>query len=75
MLNRTIDKRARAADRERQRRRRARQRNKQAIYRVIADGDVLNFLVKWRWLRDGDTTNAELVGDAISRLLADSAQK
>lgn len=66
---------ARHAARERQRRCRERQRKTLAVYQVVVGRNELNFLVRTHWLGDGDTTNPELVGSAISRMLADAAEK
>lgn len=65
----------RAADRERQRRCRAERRAGLAAYRVVANGEVINLLIRTGWLRDGDATKPQCVAAAISRLLADAAQK
>ena len=75
MLNRTIDKRTRRADRERQRRCRARQRGGQAIYPVAIDGSVIDLLIRLGWLRDGDATNPQCVSQAIAAMLTDAARR
>jgi hypothetical protein len=65
----------RAVDRERQRRYRALKRQHKATYRVTVDADVIDLLVRLKWLPDGDATKPQCVAQAISALLKDAAVK
>jgi hypothetical protein len=65
----------RAVDRERQRRYRALKRQRKATYRVTIDADVIDLLVRLKWLPDRDATNPHCVAQAISALLKDAAAK
>jgi hypothetical protein len=53
---------------------RERARRGERCGRFRYDATVLDFLVRNRWLAEGDAGNAKAVGDAVSRLLAASAR-
>jgi hypothetical protein len=59
----------RARKRERDRRRYRRQLAERAVADVEYSAEVVDYLVRYGWLRDGDT-----VGDAISRAMQDAAE-
>ena len=44
-----------------------------SVYLVVADGDVINDLVRRDYIKDGETTNTKSVSRAISALLLDLA--
>jgi hypothetical protein len=57
-----------------QRRYRARQRSGRLVVQVEIDCDVISFLTeKTHWARDGDS--ARELGQAITRMLADTARR
>jgi hypothetical protein len=65
----------RARDRARQKRCRELRKQLKAGYWVVIDGDVINALIRWHWLRNGDETNPQCVSEALGRMLKDAAQR
>jgi hypothetical protein len=59
----------------RRRRYRARRAAGIAVAPVEFDGDVINFLIRWRWLQGGEVYDRGALGRAISRMLAVSARR
>ena len=53
---------------------RARRRDGCAVYAVTITRDVLNALVRWRWVTEGEITNKKRVETALSEGLADAAE-
>jgi hypothetical protein len=61
--------------RERQRACRRRQRNGRAVYKVEIGPEILDLLIRTRWLPESDASNDRRVAQAIANLLADAAQR
>jgi len=68
--DRTAHRRAAAA---RQKLLRARRRDGCAVYAITITRDILNALVRWRWVSEGETTDKKRLEAAISEGLADAA--
>jgi len=71
----TADDRAahRRAAAARQKLLRARRRDGCAVYAITITRDILNALLRWRWVSEGETTDKKRVETAISEGLADAA--
>ena len=64
--------RQRALTRERVRRIRVNEKAGLAAYTVRINGDVLDAMVRWGWINDADTFDAQKVGNAISEGLTEA---
>lgn len=52
---------------------RRRAAEKKAAYWVVIDGDVIDALVRWRWITDAETTDPAKVAKAIADGLKEAA--
>ena len=68
-------RRPRRPARERKRRYRARQASGVATCTVEYDADVVNFLVRTEWLTEREAADRRQVGEAVGRMLRDSAAR
>jgi hypothetical protein len=59
---------------EQQRRHRQRQREGRRAYLVELDGDIIDMLVRLRWLDKGVAEDDQEVRSAVRRLLVDAAK-
>jgi hypothetical protein len=59
----------------RQRAYRSRVRNGQTVAPVEVDADIVDLLVRLRWLDDRRAGDRNAVGQAISRMLVDAARR
>jgi hypothetical protein len=74
MLQRPYNRRAELR-RLRDRRLRARRKAGKVVVPVELGGDELGFLIQTRWLAERDAGDARAIGEAIGRMLADSATR
>jgi hypothetical protein len=74
MLDAADRRRRQAARSARDRRYRARRESGKAVAQVEFDAAILDFLIRTRWLAEGNSTVARAVGEAISAMLADAAR-
>lgn len=59
---------------QRQRRYRARLKQHQIAVVVPVDEAVINFLIRTGWLAERDACKRELIGESISRMIAEAEQ-
>jgi hypothetical protein len=65
----------RPAPHDRHARFRARRRAGKACYQVELGGEELTFLIRTRWLQEGEAGDRASVGAALTRMLADAARR